>query len=562
MKRLFLLCILIALLLALITSRVHASEDIEVPVGPAPISDGIISAGEWDNAVEIKCAHPWQAVYFMHDDVNLYLAAQMQGYIDEFYIAFDTSGNGELFDAGDDLKRCFETCSDCGYTVKYQPDRDEHQNVIGIRTYDENENISTFEVEIPKISTDREGNDPDIGADKYILVALGIVHEGEEYTIPVRIKTSSVLSASPTSTDFIVMPITTLTPTMRPSPTATITPTVAPISVPSWVIFLLCGIVIAILLILLLLPRVVKTKAGEPPNILIPALRTKKLLVSQLGKIEKKLKPEWNPSGKLKEALKKTLKTGNLKKELRKVAGDVGNAYQGLVNYGTQWSRIKKGRQKAEDLIKQASILNTRKEQKRVIKQRASILIKVRRGEKKGHSIILDVLHQEQKALEKLKCIVKALEQKDEAKDIVVALKKAVESLRNADAEIIAHEIDMTSEAFDRVKKQRDVCKKWLTKNLGQAEDTAKPKLSGRTGAWKKIEKDLINNGLTAWGLHRKLKKAEYCQELGLLERLINLLKKDKETLKKIHTVEGLTDKILKTYPTAFKAYSPPAKRN
>ena len=51
---------------------VMASSELFVPQGDAPILDGTLSAGEWDDAVS-KSFTDGSELYLMHDDENLYL---------------------------------------------------------------------------------------------------------------------------------------------------------------------------------------------------------------------------------------------------------------------------------------------------------------------------------------------------------------------------------------------------------------------------------------------------------------------------------------------------------
>lgn len=197
-KQLFILVAFVALLLIPVAVQAQAAGQREVPEGTAPTLDGLISPGEWDDALKIEGALPWQAIYFKHDSANLYVTAQAKGNIEEFFLGFDTNGNGVAFDAGDDIKRCLSgVCEDWFYTDDYLFKLDEQQDAYGIGFYDEGTDTYTYEMATPIESADPEGADPDIGAEGYVMVTPGIVLEGEEYMMPSQEITTKPATAAP-----------------------------------------------------------------------------------------------------------------------------------------------------------------------------------------------------------------------------------------------------------------------------------------------------------------------------------------------------------------------------
>ncbi|MCW4031865.1 MAG: hypothetical protein NWF08_00535 [Candidatus Bathyarchaeota archaeon] len=222
MKRFLLHTLVFTLLLGVSTSHIQAQELMEIPMGTIPRINGRISFDEWDDALEIEVIHPWQNLRLKTDCQNLYILFQAKGgRARVFYIAFDANQNNESYDAGDDIKILLQgEYRDNYYTEEYFFEPDLQQDGEGIGTYDEALAIWTYELAIPKKSTDPYGNDPDIINDRSILMILRIMFEGEENIIEKKIiiKPIPATPESPATPEPSPMPTPSPPPTPAPSP--------------------------------------------------------------------------------------------------------------------------------------------------------------------------------------------------------------------------------------------------------------------------------------------------------------------------------------------------------
>ena len=179
-------CLLISLLIILCLlilpdTTAQAQEEIAVPEGTIPAIDGVIGRDEWDDALKLQGDPPWRTLYLKHDNENLYAGFEATGYIDEFYLAFDPKGKGVSFDEGEDIKRCLEgICDDWFYIQKFGFDYDEQQDIEGTGFYDEETDVTTYELSMPLISRDPGGNDPDVWLS---LMVAGLVQQTQEHMI-------------------------------------------------------------------------------------------------------------------------------------------------------------------------------------------------------------------------------------------------------------------------------------------------------------------------------------------------------------------------------------------
>ncbi|MBC8275996.1 MAG: hypothetical protein H8E40_13645 [Chloroflexi bacterium] len=173
--------LIILCLLILPHTTAQAQGEIEVPEGTIPTIDGAIGPDEWDDALKVEGIPPWRALYLKHDNVNLYAGFEATGYIDEFYFVFDPKGEGVSFDEGEDIKRCLEgICDDWFYFQEFGFDYDEQQDVEGQGFYNEETDITTYELLMPLVSTDAGGNDPDVWLS---LMVAGLVQQAQEHMI-------------------------------------------------------------------------------------------------------------------------------------------------------------------------------------------------------------------------------------------------------------------------------------------------------------------------------------------------------------------------------------------
>lgn len=220
MKRFLLHALVFTLLLGVSTNYIQAQELMEIPIGTIPRIDGRISLDEWDDALEIEVIHPWQNLRVKTDCQNLYILFQAKGSRARvFYIAFDANQNNKSYDTGDDIKILLQgEYRDNYYTEEYFFEPDLQQDGEGIGTYDEEFTTWTYEIAIPKKSTDSYGNDPDITNDRSISMILRIMFEGEENKIERKIKINP-MPATPQPP---------LTPEPSPAPTPSPSPTPAP----------------------------------------------------------------------------------------------------------------------------------------------------------------------------------------------------------------------------------------------------------------------------------------------------------------------------------------------
>jgi len=225
MKRFLLHALVLLLLLGVSTNHIQAQELVEIPIGTTPRINGRISFDEWDDALEIEVIHPWQNLRLKTDCQNLYVLFQAKGgRARVFYIAFDTNQNNKSYDAGDDIKILLQgEYKDNFYTEEYFFEPDLQQDGEGVGAYDEVLTMWTYEVAIPKKSTDPYGNDPDISNDRSILMNLRIMFEGEENIIERTIKIEP-MQTTPQSP-----------PTPEPSPAPTPSPPPTPVQSPPFI---------------------------------------------------------------------------------------------------------------------------------------------------------------------------------------------------------------------------------------------------------------------------------------------------------------------------------------
>jgi hypothetical protein len=262
MKRFLLHALVFTLLLGVSTSHIQAQELIEIPIGTIPRIDGRISLDEWDDALEIEVFHPWQNLRVKTDCQNLYILFQAKGgRARVFYIAFDANQNNKSYDAGDDIKILLQgEYRDNYYTGEYFFEPDLEQDGEGIGTYDDALAIWTYELAIPKKSTDPYGSDPDITSDRSISMILRIMFEGEENKIERKIIMKPILAIPETSPTPEPSPA----PTQNPPPTPTPSPPFAQTLIPSLEAFQWVFLWLKILLILvgLLIGIFVSLKIG------------------------------------------------------------------------------------------------------------------------------------------------------------------------------------------------------------------------------------------------------------------------------------------------------------
>ncbi len=112
--------ILLILFLLLVHTAARAQDTIEVPRGPAPVIDGELSPGEWDQAIELPTGDAPVAAWATHDGNALYLAFECSACRDvgtdwEAFAVCD-DGDGEFYEAGDNIAICStHGCTSCEY---------------------------------------------------------------------------------------------------------------------------------------------------------------------------------------------------------------------------------------------------------------------------------------------------------------------------------------------------------------------------------------------------------------------------------------------------------------
>ena len=264
MKRFLLYALVFTLLLGVSTSHIQAQELIEIPLGTIPRLDGRISFDEWDDALEIEVIHPWQNLRLKTDCQNLYILFQAKGgRARVFYITFDANQNNKSYDAGDDIKILLQgEYRDNFYTEEYFFEPDLQQDGEGVGIYDEVLTMWTYEMAIPKKSSDPYGNDPDITNNRSISTILRIMFEGEENIIERNIKIKPI----PATPQPPPTPEPSPAPTPSPSPTPATPPPFTQTLIPSSEVFEWVFLWLRILLILvgLFIAIFICIKVGRP----------------------------------------------------------------------------------------------------------------------------------------------------------------------------------------------------------------------------------------------------------------------------------------------------------
>lgn len=248
MKRFLLSTLVFTLLFVTSINHIQAQELMEIPMGTIPRIDGRISLDEWDDASEIETIYPWQNLRLKTDCQNIYVLFQAKGTrASVFYITFDANQNNKSYDAGDDIKILLQgEYRDNFYTEEYFFEPDLQQDGEGVGVYDEALTMWTYEIAIPKKSTDPYGNDPDITNDRSISMILRIMFEGEENIIKRNIKIKSIpVTPQPTSN-----PEPSPATTPSPSPTPASPPPFTQTLIPSLEVFQWVFLWLRILLIL------------------------------------------------------------------------------------------------------------------------------------------------------------------------------------------------------------------------------------------------------------------------------------------------------------------------